>query len=226
MNKIIPNFIKVVFTTSLLLFISFLYPASLVFAQENFLEMSVSQEIRVNSPYAKPREAVSYRLEALEQAPLPDGASGTYDFNIIGDSSYKLRFQDLAKGIYHYKLYQLPPVAFSRLIRDTRSYSIQLEVFQSPDGIVIRPSVEDDNHHKPESLSFVNKMNPEVGGDVTNPLGENRISSRPNTGDNYDFSGLMFALSTGTLILFILIMRKRKEKNSENYKSKLDDSSN
>ena len=70
MNKIIPNFIKVVFTTSLLLFISFLYPASLVFAQENFLEMSVSQEIRVNSPYAKPREAVSYRLEALEQGPM------------------------------------------------------------------------------------------------------------------------------------------------------------
>lgn len=217
---------KLALATSLLLLLSFLCPTGLVFAQDNFLDLPVSQEIRVNSPYAKPKEAVSYRLEALDQAPLPGEARGTYDFSIIGDNTYKLNFQGLPKGIFHYKLYQLPPPASSHLIRDTRSYLIKLEVFQSPDGIVIRPSVEDDNHHKPERLSFVNKMKPEVSTDVTNPLGENRISSRPNTGDNYDFSGWMLALSTGTLLLFILIMRKKKEKNIEDCKSKLDDSSN
>lgn len=219
-----------------MLLLSFLYPVH-AFAEENYLELSVSQEIRTNSPYPKPKDNVRYRLEALDKAPLPEGAEGFYDFTIREENTYKLQFKNLPKGKYHYKLYQLPPSEMSLLTQDSRYYLIQLEVFQSTDGIVIRSFLEDDTHHKPEHLKFVlgvkeetiativggNNISSTIEGNSTVSTIVEKITDLPKTAVEYVFNGLTLAVSLGMLIFILLIIFKKKEKNNKNHKSELDE---
>lgn len=219
MNKRMPKVMVIACAVTVMLLLSFLYPGHRVLATEQSLVLPVHQEIRGNSPYPKPKEAVHYRLEAVDEAPLPEGTTGSYDFTIKGENTYQLHFQHLPKGTYHYKLYQLPQPSTSRLAEDSSTYTIQLEVFQSNDGMVIRPLMMDDQYHKLESLRFVNQLHWDKEEEhVRQTLG----GQLPNTGVVDDINCWLIAIVEGLILLFLL---KKKEENEEDGMREWDDSS-
>lgn len=220
MKKRLHHDMYTAFVATLLLFLSFLYSVNRVFAQENSLELSVIQQIRVNAPYPKPKEGVRYRLEAQDEAPLPEGAKGVYEFTIFGENTYTLRYQNLPKGTYHYKLYQLPKGESSLLVADSRSYYIQLEVFQSTEEMVIRPSMMDEQYHKLESLTFVNEMKVIEEEDVGLQTTGRRIGELPFTGVEDYLNNWLVLLP----LLLLLLLFRRKENNDEGYIKQFDDS--
>ena len=81
--------------TSLLMALVFLFAFFLsnskAYADDLSEPIKVSQKISINTPYAKPQDSFTYILESVSKdAPLPEGASGSYKFSLRGDETKDL----------------------------------------------------------------------------------------------------------------------------------------
>ena len=99
-----------------------------------FYDLSVRQELIHGDGSSKP--VVRYRLEALDGAPLPEDASGTYDFSVEGTGAHTAgRIFFNRPGLYRYNLYAISIQAQSGVWKlDERHYRLEANVYHTGEG--------------------------------------------------------------------------------------------
>lgn len=168
------------------LFAFFLYQPK-AYADDLSEVIRISQKISINSPYAKPQDSFTYVLESVSKdAPLPEGANGSYKFSLRGDETKDLSITFTKAGEYTYKLYQ-EKSDIKNVTQDNEVYTIVIRIGEV-DGklvkemILIKNSsnkkianiefhniyeIEDDNPDKPKKPDDPEK--PEKPEDPKNP---------------------------------------------------------
>lgn len=157
--------------------------------------IKVSQKISINSPYVKPQDSFTYILESVtKDAPLPEGASGSYKFSLRGDETKDLSITFTKAGEYTYKLYQ-EKSDIKNVTQDKEVYTFIIRIGEV-DGklvkemILIKNSsnkkleniefhniyeIEDDNPDKPGNPDKPEKpQNPEKPGNPDKPQNPNK----------------------------------------------------
>lgn len=138
------------------LFVLFLFSPK-VYAQSESLSLNIRQKISINSPYAKPKDSFSYVMEAVNKdAPLPEGASKTYEFKIKGDSEKQLSIKYQKAGEYEYKIYQKKP-DIANVKYDKEVYELYVKVIESYGKLIIREVlIKNSSDHKVSDIVFEN----------------------------------------------------------------------
>lgn len=119
--------------------------------------IKVSQKISINSPYAKPQDSFTYILESVSKdAPLPEGASGSYKFSLRGDETKDLSIIFTKAGEYAYKLYQ-EKSDIKNVTQDKEVYTIVIRIGEV-DGKLVKEMIliKNSSGKKVENIEFHN----------------------------------------------------------------------
>lgn len=168
--------------TSLLMALVFLFAFFLsnskAYADDLSEQIRVSQKISINTPYAKPQDSFTYILEAVSKdAPLPEGASGSYKFSLRGDETKDLSITFTKAGEYTYKLYQ-DKSDIKNVTQDKEVYTIIIRIGEV-DGKLVKEVlvIKNSSGKKVENIEFHNIYKieeetpavPEKPGDTDKP---------------------------------------------------------
>ena len=147
--------------TSLLMALVFLFAFFLsnpkAYADDLSEVIRISQKISINSPYAKPQDSFTYILEAVtKDAPLPEGASGSYKFSLRGDETKDLSIIFTKAGEYTYKLYQ-EKSDIENVTQDKEVYTIIIRIGEV-DGKLVKEVlvIKNSSGKKVENIEFHN----------------------------------------------------------------------
>lgn len=147
--------------TSLLMALVFLFAFFLsnskAYANDLSEQIRVSQKISINTPYAKPQDSFTYILEAVSKdAPLPEGASGSYKFSLRGDETKDLSITFTKAGEYTYKLYQ-EKSDIENVTQDKEVYTIIIRIGEV-DGKLVKEVlvIKNSSGKKVENIEFHN----------------------------------------------------------------------
>lgn len=147
--------------TSLLMALVFLFAFFLsnskAYADDLSEQIRVSQKISINTPYAKPQDSFTYILEAVSKdAPLPEGASGSYKFSLRGDETKDLSITFTKAGEYTYKLYQ-DKSDIKNVTQDKEVYTIIIRIGEV-DGKLVKEVlvIKNSSGKKVENIEFHN----------------------------------------------------------------------
>ena len=147
--------------TSLLMALVFLFAFFLsnskAYADDLSEPIRVSQKISINTPYAKPQDSFTYILEAVSKdAPLPEGASGSYKFSLRGDETKDLSITFTKAGEYTYKLYQ-EKSDIENVTQDKEVYTIIIRIGEV-DGKLVKEVlvIKNSSGKKVENIEFHN----------------------------------------------------------------------
>lgn len=124
----------------------------------------VSQKISINTPYAKPQDSFTYILEAVtKDAPLPEGAKGSYKFSLRGDETKDLSITFTKAGEYTYKLYQ-EKSDIKNVTQDKKVYTIIIRIGEV-DGKLVKEVlvIKNSSGKKVENIEFHNIYKIEEG---------------------------------------------------------------
>ncbi len=222
MYKTMKNRSKILmYFCTLLAFLSVFFSSSNMVRADSGITYSIKikQDIRVNSDYSKPKDDITYVLEAVtNSAPLPDGASGKYTFTINGDGEKKLDISYKETGKYSYKVYQKENKNIKYLTQDKMVYNIDIEVINTVNGLVVKSMVYDGTYHKVTDMEFTNTYDiPQVN--PNNPRGNNTgnngirypngFLSKTGVGINIFWYVMLMLLSE--IWILVLGIRNKKE---------------
>lgn len=147
--------------TSLLMALVFLFAFFLsnskAYADDLSEPIRVSQKISINTPYAKPQDSFTYILEAVSKdAPLPEGASGSYKFSLRGDETKDLSITFTKAGEYTYKLYQ-EKSDIKNVTQDKEVYTIIIRIGEV-DGKLVKEVlvIKNSSGKKVENIEYHN----------------------------------------------------------------------
>lgn len=147
--------------TSLLMALVFLFAFFLsnskAYADDLSEQIRVSQKISINTPYAKPQDSFTYILEAVSKdAPLPEGASGSYKFSLRGDETKDLSITFTKAGEYTYKLYQ-DKSDIENVTQDKEVYTIIIRIGEV-DGKLVKEVlvIKNSSGKKVENIEYHN----------------------------------------------------------------------
>lgn len=147
--------------TSLLMALVFLFAFFLsnskAYADDLSEQIRVSQKISINTPYAKPQDSFTYILESVSKdAPLPEGASGSYKFSLRGDETKDLSITFTKAGEYTYKLYQ-EKSDIKNVTQDKEVYTIIIRIGEV-DGKLVKEVlvIKNSSGKKVENIEFHN----------------------------------------------------------------------
>lgn len=145
------------------LFAFFLYQPR-AYADDLSESIKVSQKISINSPYAKPQDSFTYILESVtKDAPLPEGAKGSYKFSLRGDETKDLSITFTKAGEYTYKLYQ-EKSDIKNVTQDKEVYTIIIRIGEV-DGKLVKEVlvIKNSSGKKVENIEFHNIYKIEEG---------------------------------------------------------------
>lgn len=191
--------------TSLLMALVFLFAFFLsntkAYADDLSEPIRVSQKISINTPYAKPQDSFTYILEAVSKdAPLPEGASGSYKFSLRGDETKDISITFTKAGEYTYKLYQ-EKSDIKNVTQDKEVYTIIIRIGEV-DGKLVKEVlvIKNSSGKKVENIEFHNIYKieeetpgvPEKPGNTDNPEKPDKPEKpekphnpeKPNTGND------------------------------------------
>lgn len=147
--------------TSLLMALVFLFAFFLsnskAYADDLSEVIRVSQKISINSPYAKPQDSFTYILEAVSKdAPLPEGASGSYKFSLRADETKDISIDFNKAGEYTYKIYQ-DKSDIKNVTLDKEVYTIIIRIGEV-DGKLVKEVlvIKNSSGKKVENVEFHN----------------------------------------------------------------------
>lgn len=147
--------------TSLLMALVFLFAFFLsnskAYADDLSESIRVSQKISINTPYAKPQDSFTYILESISKdAPLPEGASGSYKFSLRGDETKDLSIIFTKAGEYTYKLYQ-EKSDIKNVTQDKEVYTIIIRIGEV-DGKLVKEVlvIKNSSGKKVENIEYHN----------------------------------------------------------------------
>lgn len=147
--------------TSLLMALVFLFAFFLsnskAYADDLSEQIRVSQKISINTPYAKPQDSFTYILESVSKdAPLPEGASGSYKFSLRGDETKDLSITFTKAGEYTYKLYQ-DKSDIENVTQDKEVYTIIIRIGEV-DGKLVKEVlvIKNSSGKKVENIEYHN----------------------------------------------------------------------
>lgn len=147
--------------TSLLMALVFLFAFFLsnskAYADDLSEVIRVSQKISINSPYAKPQDSFTYILEAVSKdAPLPEGAEGSYKFSLRGDETKDISIKFNKAGEYTYKIYQ-DKSDIKNVTLDKEVYTIIIRIGEV-DGKLVKEVlvIKNSSGKKVENIEFHN----------------------------------------------------------------------
>lgn len=147
--------------TGLLMALVFLFAFFLsnpkAYADDLSEQIRVSQKISINTPYAKPQDSFTYILEAVSKdAPLPEGASGSYKFSLRGDETKDISITFTKAGEYTYKLYQ-EKSDIKNVTLDKEVYTIIIRIGEV-DGKLVKEVlvIKNSSGKKVENVEFHN----------------------------------------------------------------------
>lgn len=154
--------------TSLLMALVFLFAFFLsnskAYADDLSEVIRVSQKISINTPYAKPQDSFTYILESVSKdAPLPEGANGSYKFSLRGDETKDLSITFTKAGEYTYKLYQ-EKSDIKNVTQDKEVYTIIIRIGEV-DGKLVKEVlvIKNSSGKKVENIEFHNIYKIEEG---------------------------------------------------------------
>lgn len=142
---------------ALVFLFAFFLSNSKAYADDLSESIKVSQKISINSPYAKPQDSFTYILEAVSKdAPLPEGASGSYKFSLRGDETKDLSIKFTKAGEYTYKLYQ-EKSDIKNVTQDKEVYTIIIRIGEV-DGKLVKEVlvIKNSSGKKVENIEFHN----------------------------------------------------------------------
>lgn len=142
---------------ALVFLFAFFLSNSKAYADDLSESIKVSQKISINSPYAKPQDSFTYILEAVSKdAPLPEGASGSYKFSLRGDETKDLSIKFTKAGEYTYKLYQ-EKSDIKNVTQDKEVYTIIIRIGEV-DGKLVKEMIliKNSSGKKVENIEFHN----------------------------------------------------------------------
>ena len=178
--------------TSLLMALVFLFAFFLsnskAYADDLSEPIRVSQKISINTPYAKPQDSFTYILETVSKdAPLPEGASGSYKFSLRGDETKDLSITFTKAGEYTYKLYQ-EKSDIKNVTQDKEVYTIIIRIGEV-DGKLVKEVlvIKNSSGKKVENIEFHNiyKIEEETPGVPEKP-GNTDKPEKPDKPDKPD----------------------------------------
>ena len=157
-NKISRKFKKCtrILAALVFLFAFFLYQPR-AYADDLSEVISISQKISINSPYAKPQDSFTYILESVtKDAPLPEGARGSYKFSLRGDETKNLSITFTKAGEYTYKLHQ-EKSDIKNVTQDKEVYTIIIRIGEL-DGKLVKEMIliKNSSNKKLENIEFHN----------------------------------------------------------------------
>lgn len=196
--------------TSLLMALVFLFAFFLsnskAYADDLSEQIRVSQKISINTPYAKPQDSFTYILEAVSKdAPLPEGASGSYKFSLRGDETKDLSITFTKAGEYTYKLYQ-DKSDIKNVTQDKEVYTIIIRIGEV-DGKLVKEVlvIKNSSGKKVENIEFHNIYKieektpgvPEKPGNTDKPEKPQNPEKQNKRNDKKDKTKTMSNVKTG-----------------------------
>lgn len=161
--------------------------------------------------------AFTFVLEAVDGAPLPEGAKdGKIEATVDGEGTAEFGVSHYTEaGVYVYRCYEKAGDA-QGYTYDTTVYNVRVVVRETVNGFVVERTIEDQKGAQADGLVFTNSytapQTPAAPGGTTAPnKAVDRLQGSPDTSDTVSVSAMQTAAALGIAFIAIAACLMLKE---------------